>query len=251
MAIDRSPCCDPFFDLYTEEKRPLVSGLCRAFKKHQLGDRFIYVTRVDGKAAADLGVPVEKGQLYYAMVASMTVVKVHASHEAAAATFSNRRYVHSPALTPYPPNLIASMELDAAVDRLYSVVSDQHGKKYIPDQSTDGLWRKQYYLYRFRKEKNDLPVAECRFDEVDDRIALSLDVTADTIVTWNELKDYVETPGKSRGFHPMGRRVKKECVKELIHMVVDRGLGLPEKVALSLPLWISIFCWVKIVGLYI
>lgn len=167
QLVDRSPCTDPFLDPYasSEERRPIISGLCRCIKNFQKGDNYIYVTRVDHRVCRALNIPTAS----YLGIAALTVVKVHASHAAAAATFTSRRYVVVPALTPYPPNLMHDLHTRVAVLRESCIVSLEHDDRtvhYTPDCSTDAQWWEQVKFYHLRQKQRRLRVAECRLQRV-------------------------------------------------------------------------------------
>jgi hypothetical protein len=117
LLIDRSPCQDPFFDPFAEpgHRRPVISGLCRgrAMRNLHIGDRFIYIARIDQRLGPRLGIEIGPGPHYFA-VAALRVVHVWESHQEAAQAFSPRRYVSVPATTPYPPNLAFASNPEAA-----------------------------------------------------------------------------------------------------------------------------------------
>jgi hypothetical protein len=118
--------------------------------------------------------------------AALKVVKVHASHAAAAATFTPRRYVVAPVLTPYPPNLAHDPHMPAAVLRkscIVSLDSDAYcapdcstgAHHYTSDDSNDVQWRQQVTFYHSRQENRQLYVAECRLQRAGSREVLQLD----------------------------------------------------------------------------
>jgi hypothetical protein len=81
MLSDRSPCQDPFFDLFADstlKRRPMITGLCRGLKNFEVGERYIYVTKLCREAAPSLDFSLYS---WYLGVASMVVVKVSPSHE--------------------------------------------------------------------------------------------------------------------------------------------------------------------------
>ena len=170
LLVDRSPCTEPFLDPYasSEERRPIISGLCRCFKNfHTI---YIYITRVDDRVCRALNI--EMGS--YLGIAALKVIKVHASHEKAAETFERRRYVVAPDSTPYPPNLAYDPQMPAAVLRESCIVSLDRKTHYTPDRSTDAKWRRQVRLYYERQQKRHLRAAECRLHQVDGRDVLQL-----------------------------------------------------------------------------
>lgn len=175
LLVDRSPCTDPFFDPYasSEERRPIISGLCRCIKNFRQGDTYIYITRVDYRVCRELGIQTEKTTAIYLGIAALIVAWVYESHAEAAATFTSRRYVVAPTPTPYPPNLAHESDTRAAVQRQSCIVSLDH-THYTPYHSKDDQWRKQVRIYHWRESKCHLRVAECRVQHVDGREALQL-----------------------------------------------------------------------------
>lgn len=175
LLVDRSPCTDPFLDPYasSEERRPIISGLCRGLKHFRLGDSYIYITRVDPSVCRDLGISTAS----YLGIAALTITSVHASHAAAAATFTSKHYVVAPVLTPYPPNLAHDPQMPAAVLRescIVSLKSDHSAVHSTPDCSTDAEWRQQVKFYHWRQKQRQLHVAECRLHQVGGRDVLQL-----------------------------------------------------------------------------
>src|SRR5689334_3199776 len=79
LLVDRSPCHDPFFDHYApspQDRRPLISGLCRCLKNFQPGDRFLYVTKIDPKLGREFGIRIGSGRPHYFGVAALVVRRV-------------------------------------------------------------------------------------------------------------------------------------------------------------------------------
>ena len=184
LLVDRSPCTDPFLDPYasSEERRPTISGLCRCFKNFRQDDTYIYITRVDHRVCRALSIPTAS----YLGIAALTVVKVYNSHAAAASTFTSRRYVVAPALTPYPPNLAHDLHTRVAVLRESCIVSLEHDDRtvhYTPDCSTDAQWWKQVKFYHMRQKQRQLRVAECRLQQVSGRDALQLNPAHAPVLT--------------------------------------------------------------------
>jgi hypothetical protein len=145
----------------------------RGLKHFRLGDIYIYITKVDSSACRDLGIQAAS----YLGIAALIAVKVHTSHVAAAATFTSRRYVVAPVLTPYPPNLAHNPQMPAAVFRESCIVSlkrDHSTVHYNPDRSTDAQWRQQVKFYHWRQKKKQLHIAECRLHQMGSRDALRL-----------------------------------------------------------------------------
>lgn len=179
LLVDRSPCTDPFLDPYSssEERRPIISGLCRCLKNFRKGDIYIYITRVNRRVCRALGIPMKNTMPCYLGIAALTVVHVHDAHAAAAATFTSRRYVVAPAPTTYPPNLAHDPQMPAAVLRESCIVSLKRDKStvhYTPDRSTERQWRQQVKSYHWRQKKQQLCVAECRLQQVSGCDALQL-----------------------------------------------------------------------------
>lgn len=174
--VDRSPCQDPFFDPFADRahRRPVISGLCRgrAMKNFSIGDRFIYITRIDRHLAGRYGQVSAAGPSYFA-VAALRVVGVWQSHRAAASDFAARRYVARPGETPYPPNLAFADRPDAAVARDCSVVYE-NDRAHLPDDATGQMWARQYCFYRDRQVQDRLRAAECRVETVGGRECLQL-----------------------------------------------------------------------------
>jgi len=176
VLTDRSPCPDPFFDPFApmEERRPLISGLCRGLKSFAPGDLYIYITAIDPKVYAALGLGPLDWRKRYLGVAALRVRRVWESHAEAAATFDPRRYVVDPDCTPYPPNLAHDPRGPAAVARSSCIVH-VGTRPYTPDHSDDRMWRGQYLSYhRDRQRDRKLRVAECVVERVGGREALRL-----------------------------------------------------------------------------
>jgi hypothetical protein len=178
LLVDRSPCTDPFFDPYasSEERRPIISGLCRCIKNFRQGDTYIYITRVNHKVCHELGIPTENTTATYLGIAALSVAKVYESHAEAAATFTPRRYVVAPDPTPYPPNLAHDSHMPAVLREscIVSLKREHHTFHYTPDRSTDDQWRQQVKFYRWRQMEKHLRVAECCLQHLDGREALQL-----------------------------------------------------------------------------
>jgi hypothetical protein len=184
LLVDRSPCTDPFFDPYasSEERRPIISGLCRCLKNFHKGDIYIYITRVDHRVCRALGIPMGNTTASYLGIAALTVAKVYESHAVAAATFTSRRYVVAPAPTPYPPNLAHEPHTPAAVLRDSCIVSRDRAHS-TPDCSTDVWWRQQLKIYHRRQRERQLRVAECRLQQVGSRDVLQLNPVHAPVLT--------------------------------------------------------------------
>lgn len=219
LLTDRSPCSDPFFDRYSDIKRPLISGLCRARKNYKKGDRFVYITRIDNKVGKELGVLLSPGRIHYCIVASLIVDKIYPSHEDAAKTFTARQYVKAPEITSHPPNLITGNNPNNAHLREYCIVSNKSKKKLTPYESTDVEWKFQYHLYRHRKETKKLPVAECFFEIINGNVAFVDNLEMEHIITDIELQTYLRTTPKSPKMNIMGRIVKEEFAANLVSRI--------------------------------
>jgi hypothetical protein len=187
LLIDRSPCHDPFFDHYaaSEERRPLITGLCRGLKAFQPGDRFLYVTRIHPSVvrAARLSCSGE-GPRYFG-VAALRVVRIWESHQAAAASFQPRRYVVAPSPTPYPPNLAHDRSPVAAASRASCIVHD--GRKALtPPQASATQWLQEYHSYYLRRKDRELRAAECRVETWEGREALKLTPETAPVFVWDD-----------------------------------------------------------------
>jgi len=177
LLVDRSPCQDPFLDPYAPvagERRPLISGLCRLRRNFRLGERFLYITRIDAEVRQQLGIAARSARSHYFGVAALTVVKVWDSHGAAAMSFQPRRYVVSPYPTPYPPNLAHDRNPVAAAAAESVIVYDGDRMAHTPADCPPALYRGQYLAYHFRQRDHALRAAECRVDLVDGLEALQL-----------------------------------------------------------------------------
>lgn len=175
---DRSPCQDPFVDPFAEpdERRPLISGLCRGLKNFDVGDRYIYIARIGPGVAKVLKLDNPTGDNYFA-VAGLRVKRVWETHQAAARSFTSRQYVALPTSTPYPPNLAFSRVPEAAAARVSCITFDEDAKPvrpHLPDTATDKMWIKHYLAYRQRQINKRLRAAECEFETVDGRQCLQL-----------------------------------------------------------------------------
>jgi hypothetical protein len=208
LLTDRSPCQDPFFDPFADpaNRRPLISGLCRALKNFRPGDRLIYITRIDPRLAGRYGRTPAEGPSYFA-VAALDVVNVWQSHRLAAADFSPRQYVTMPAPAPYPPNLAFAGEPLAAAARNCAVVYDERGRAHLPGDTTDAMWRWQYQAYRARQRRRHLQAAECQIEQIDGRECLQLNPCAAPVVT-------PEWWGGER-MNVMGRRISAESANRI------------------------------------
>jgi len=187
LLVDRSPCSDPFFDPYapsTEERRVLISGLCRCLKHFTIGMRIIYITRIASKVCKDLGIDDVDSKPRYFGVAALSIAQVWNSHAEAARSFHPRRYVVSPDSTPFPPNLAHSHDHKlATVARESCVVFDVNKKPYTPPDSNGELWKRQYLEYYKRQHVHALRVAECKVESANGLECLRLDPASAVILT--------------------------------------------------------------------
>ena len=164
---DRSPCQEPFFDPYAapEQRTVVISGLCRLRKHFRIGERFLYVTRIDPKVARLLNLQEPPEKSLYFGVAALRVVDTARSHQEAAHRFFQRQYVPVPALTPYPPNLAHAPTPVATAARECSIVSLECGDcsevQRTPDDATDDEYQRHYRDYHVRQNRDDLGAAFC------------------------------------------------------------------------------------------
>lgn len=193
MLVDRSPCTDPFFDpfAFSSERRPLISGLCRARKNFNVGDVYIYVTRIDKSILKDLGIANIINSPTYFGVAALRIKKVYNSHEEASLAFTPRRYIVNPNLTPYPPNLAfnscgSKASPEAAVDKDSCIIFDEKRRPRIPGESSVDQWKAHYNEYYIRQRNRSLRAAECEIVSLDDKEALKLDTHIAPILTNND-----------------------------------------------------------------
>lgn len=231
LLVDRSPCSDPFLDPFAPssgERRPLVSGLCRGLKNFRRGDTFVYVTKIDPRVARALGRAGQEESIYFG-VAALEVRKVHCNHEAAANTFTARRFVAAPTASPCPPNLVITDEPTAAVDRRACVVHSPSKKQALPhdplvreygyncpvtpDRSSDALYMRAYSAYRQQVVHKRLRAAECRILCADGREALALDARRAPVLTrdaWGGLQP-----------NTMGRHIPEEIAAALALQIAN------------------------------
>jgi len=177
LLVDRSPCQDPFFDHFAPplaQQRPLITGLCRKMKNFQVGQRFIYITKIDRLLFDTLGIKTKGFGTYYFGVISLTVKRVWNTHSEAAKDFVSRRYAVAPLLTPYPPNLAHNEEPVAAIPRESTISYDQNRRPHIPPDTTYEIWRAQYAGYYNRQKDSRLRAAECQIESVGSNKAFQL-----------------------------------------------------------------------------
>jgi hypothetical protein len=183
---DRSPCQDPFFDPFAEpqDRRPVISGLCRGIKTFHVGDRFIYITRIASGVAKrlELDHPDDHDPSYFG-IAALRVKRVWDSHREAAAEFTPRQHVASPTPTPYPPNLAFSRRPEAAAARVCCITFDDCDRPHLPDDADERMWRRHYLGYLSRQSEKRLRAAECEFETVDGRQCLQLLPSQAPVVT--------------------------------------------------------------------
>lgn len=193
---DRSPCQDPFFDPFAEreERRPVISGLCRGIKRFHVGDSFIYITPIASGVARRLELDDPSGPNYFA-VAALRVCAVWDSHQEAAAAFTPRQYLPSPSPTPCPPNLAFSRQPEAAAARGCCITFDKRDKPHLPDDADEQMWRRHYLGYRQRQIDKRLRAAECEFETVAGRQCVQLLPAQAAVVTpdwWDGAKMNVQ-----------------------------------------------------------
>jgi hypothetical protein len=121
-------------------------------KNFHEGDRFIYITRIDSRLADMLGYGGGRTGPRYLAVAALRTVAVWQSHREASIHFGPQRYVATPAITPYPPNLaFEAHPRAAAAARACSIIHDEHDRPHLPDDATDHMWTRAYLGYRTRQ----------------------------------------------------------------------------------------------------
>jgi hypothetical protein len=225
MLSDRSQCQDPFFDLFApsaRDRQPMITGLCRCFRNFNLGDRYVYVTRLCGEAALERGLGPQGGP-WYLGVASMIVMKVDSSHERAASHFSTRRYVAVPSETPYPPGLAHNAEPVAAASRDSCIVhtefevcgSAPKELALTPSQSTPDQWRKQYSDYHRRQVDKKLRAAFCKFEVIDGREALATRFENAPVMSRADWEDKTQ--------NVTGRIIQNSTGKQLATRIAEHG----------------------------
>jgi hypothetical protein len=184
QLTDRSPCQDPFFDPFAEpqDRRPVISGLCRGIKNFSVGDRFIYIARIAEGVAKRLELADPHDSNYFA-VAALRICRVWDGQQEAAAAFTTRRYVASPSPTPYPPNLAFSRRPEAAAARGCCITFDERKRPRLPDRVDEHMWTRHYREYFLRQRDKGLRAAECEFETVDGRQCLQLMPASAPIIT--------------------------------------------------------------------
>jgi hypothetical protein len=189
LLVDRSPCTDPFLDPFAlpNERRPLISGLCRCLKNFQREDTFIYVTRIDRRIYGKLGIASANNGPFYLGIAALEVTLLHVTHAVAAQTFTPRRFNVAPSLTPYPPNLAHERNSPATVSPQSCIVSildaNRRVRHLTPQNATEEEWRQQVRAYHIRQRDKGLGVAECRVKTWQGLEALCLDPKRSPIFT--------------------------------------------------------------------
>lgn len=202
LLSDRSPCQDPFFDLFAPSvsaRRPMITGLCRCLKNFKIGNRYIYVTRLCVEAVRYWQLDRSVSPRYFG-VASIVIANIEPSHQTAAREFLPRRYVVAPSQTCYPPGLAHDVQPIAAVARESCIVHQSNDEDPIlyggrramtPDESTADQWRKAYVAYHQRQLSRQLRVAFCRFEVSEGREALATGVDRAPVFTpcdWNNFQ---------------------------------------------------------------
>ena len=225
LLCDRSPCQDPFFDLFAAapgERRPMISGLCRCTKNFNIGDRYVYVTKLCPDAGKRLNVDLRHGSRYLG-VASMVVVEVAPSHEDASREFQPRRYVAAPFETPYPPGLAHDERPIAAASHGSCIVhrdskscgSSKRQVALTPDESTPQDWRNEYSAYHKRMSDCCLRVAFCRFEMISGHEALATKLENAPVLSQADWED--------RRLNFNGRLIGEKTGQSLARLIAERG----------------------------
>lgn len=219
--VDRSPCSDPFFDPFSSinDRRPLISGLCRGLRNFNIGDTYIYVTRVDRKIYKDLRLEDDgQGPLYFG-VAALEISKLYSSHEEASAAYAPRQYVVNPSLTNYPPNLAFNpchkSWPEVATHHESCITFDKENKPLTPEEATLEQWQYHCNVYYIRQKIKKLRAAECRVKSLLGQEALKLDVHAAPIFSpldWG-----------GRRLNVQGLRLDENTGQKLIRSIVAGG----------------------------
>ena len=225
LLIDRALCEEPFLDAFApspSERRPVISGICRGRKNFNIGDRFIYRTKIDPRVASHLGLH-HPPPVYFA-VAALRVVEPYDSHEIASRRFSPRRYVTAPKPTPYPPNLVHAAEPVAAVLRESCIVF----RARTPNSSDIALGQREpltpfesveqdrintYAGYRDRMRTKALRAARCQVEIVNGREALALNPANAPVLT---SADCERECGN-------GRNISETCAADLRRRIAAAG----------------------------
>ncbi|MEK4486918.1 hypothetical protein MHH81_15320 [Psychrobacillus sp. FSL H8-0484] len=219
MLTDRSPCSDPFFDIYSNNKRPLLSGLCRAKKHYTIGDRYVYITKINKRICKEKGFIKNPSEIHYCLVASLIVKKTFDSHELAAESFKKSKFTVHPEETNHPPNLITSDLPECAISKDYCIVVSKakKGKQQLaPDKATIEDWKYQYHLYDNRKKKKNLRVAECEYEILKNgKYALIQNLNKKHIITESELQFFYEKSDSPK-MNTMGRKINESKVQDLL-----------------------------------
>lgn len=190
LLVDRSPCTDPYFDPFanTNDRRPVISGLCRARRNFNIGDIYIYVTRIDRRIFSNLSLESSDSAPKYYGVAALKIKKVYNSHDEASRSFSSRQYVANPKITPYPPNLAfkscgSKTMPEAATEKDCCIIFDNNRRARIPGESSIDEWKSHYNEYYLRQRNRSLRAAECEVLKVNDREALKLEIHKAPLLT--------------------------------------------------------------------
>src|SRR5262249_32551408 len=154
-------------------RQPVISGVCRGRKNFEIGNRFIYRTKIDPRVGREFGH--DNRSTIYFVVAALRVINVFDSHEQASRSFKPRRYVTAPALTPYPPNLVHAAQPVAAVHResciLFrtdaanvSAITLGQRRPLTPHESGEADRINTYNGYRDRMRSRNLRAALCQVE---------------------------------------------------------------------------------------
>jgi hypothetical protein len=226
LLSDRSPCQDPFFDLFSpsrNERLPMITGLCRCIKNFKEGDRYIYVTKLSQPAMRSRDLDPSSGPRYFG-VASMIVAQVYPSHDRASLEFHPRRYVIAPVQTPYPPGLAHNPQPVAAVSSESCIVHAQVSSSksssprqvaLTPDQATPGDYRSEYEAYHERQTTKHLRAARCSIESVEGREALAVNLDTAPVLSSADWEGHQQ--------NVMGIRITEETARALVRRIADAG----------------------------
>jgi hypothetical protein len=201
----------------------MITGLCRCLKNFQIGDRYIYVTRLCPKAMRLRKLSDSSGPRYFG-VASMIVTGVRASHEEASLDFQPRKYVVAPSKTPYPPGLAHASRPIAAVARESCIVhttagrcgsSSSHQVALTPDSATHEHWQKEYEAYHERQAARQLGAAFCEIETVAGREALATNFDAAPVCSREDWEN--------RQLNVNGHVIREETGNALARRIADGG----------------------------
>ena len=201
----------------------MITGLCRCLRRFDIGNRYIFVTRLSPLAAQDLNVNIGDGPRYLG-VASMFVDGTAPSHQRAADKFLSRRYVAAPSLTPYPPGLAHDPKPVAAVCRQGCIVhtapegnvlSVKKRIALIPERASEKDWQAAYGEYHSRQSEKHLGAAFCRIETIAGREALAMDFRTAPV--------FSEADWEGCRLNVMGRLVREETASILARRIAEVG----------------------------